>query len=178
MEKKRPSGRFQPLRSMTFKICNDSIMICRNPSATAPWDSAMDRGNPTDLTALVLADRAGFLCEGKSPQWVQSLPKQAVRATSAFRPIATTERTSRHVSRVLTAEVRSYLITLSARMSSEGGTVRPSAVAVLRLRISSTFVDCWTGRSAGFFGLKNLADFRVVDLDGTIIFDELLADSN
>jgi quinol monooxygenase YgiN len=30
------------------------------------------------------------------------------------------------------------------------GTVRPRALAVLRLRISSTFVDCWTGRSAGF----------------------------
>jgi len=71
-----------------------------------------------------------------------------------------------------------YSITSSERASSEGGTSRPSALAVLRLRISSTFVDCWTGRSAGFFALKNLADFRVVDLDGTIMFDELLADFN
>ena len=38
-----------PPRSMAFKISNDSIMICRYPSATAPWDSAMDRGNLTDL---------------------------------------------------------------------------------------------------------------------------------
>jgi hypothetical protein len=51
---------------MVFKISNDSIMICRYPSDTAPWDLAMDRGNPADLTALVLADRASFLCEGTS----------------------------------------------------------------------------------------------------------------
>jgi hypothetical protein len=59
-----------PPRSMAFKIFNDSILICRHQSATAPWDSAMDRGNLTDLTAFVLADRASFLCEGKSAQWV------------------------------------------------------------------------------------------------------------
>jgi hypothetical protein len=42
----------------------------------------------------------------------QSLPKQAVRATSAFRPIATTERTSRHVSKVpLTAVIRTNDLT-------------------------------------------------------------------
>src|SRR5882724_11825127 len=51
---------------MVFKISNDSIMICRYPSDTAPWDLAMDRGNPADLTAFVLADRASFLCEGTS----------------------------------------------------------------------------------------------------------------
>src|SRR5262245_23573368 len=47
-----------------------------------------------------------------------------------------------------------YSITSSARASSVGGTVRPSALAVLRLMISSTFVDCWTGRSAGFSPLR------------------------
>src|SRR6267378_289619 len=56
---------------MVFKISNDSIMICRYPSDTAPWDLAMDRGNPADLTAFVLADRASFLCEGTSLQWVR-----------------------------------------------------------------------------------------------------------
>ena len=35
-----------------------------------------------------------------------------------------------------------YSITLSARPSSEGGTARPSALAVLRLTISSDFVGC------------------------------------
>ena len=33
---------------------------------------SVDRGNLADLTAFVLADRAGFLCEGTSLQWVIS----------------------------------------------------------------------------------------------------------
>src|SRR5262249_48094286 len=43
-----------------------------------------------------------------------------------------------------------HSITSSARPSSDGGTERPSAFAVPRLITSSTFVNCWTGRSAGF----------------------------
>jgi hypothetical protein len=41
----------------------------------------------------------------------QSLPKWAIRATSAFPPIATIERTSRHVSNVPKAEVKRHAIT-------------------------------------------------------------------
>ena len=42
-----------------------------------------------------------------------------------------------------------YSITSSARSSSDGGIVRPSALAVLRLMISANFVGCSIGRSAG-----------------------------
>ena len=42
-----------------------------------------------------------------------------------------------------------YSITSSARESSVGGTVRPSALAVLRLITVSYFVGACTGRSAG-----------------------------
>jgi hypothetical protein len=42
-----------------------------------------------------------------------------------------------------------YSMTSSARARTDGGAVRPSAWAVLRLITSSTFVDCCTGRSAG-----------------------------
>jgi hypothetical protein len=42
-----------------------------------------------------------------------------------------------------------YSITSSARASSVGGTVRPSAFAVLRLITRSNLVGCSTGRSAG-----------------------------
>ena len=45
--------------------------------------------------------------------------------------------------------IAAYSIT-SARASSVAGTSRPSALAALRLMISSIFVDCTTGRSAGF----------------------------
>src|SRR6516165_4473552 len=44
----------------------------------------------------------------------------------------------------------SHSMTSSARARIEGGTVRPSACAVLRLTTSSNLVGCSTGRSAGF----------------------------
>src|SRR5207244_1014064 len=43
-----------------------------------------------------------------------------------------------------------HSITSSARPSSVIGKVTPSALAVLRLMASSTFVACCTGSSAGF----------------------------
>src|SRR5262245_23355455 len=43
-----------------------------------------------------------------------------------------------------------HSITSSARASSEIGTVRPSALAVVRLMTRSNFVGCSTGISAGF----------------------------
>jgi hypothetical protein len=42
-----------------------------------------------------------------------------------------------------------YSITSSSRASGVGGTVRPSAFAVLRLMTSSNLVGCSIGRSAG-----------------------------
>jgi hypothetical protein len=48
----------------------------------------------------------------------------------------------------------SYSITSSARASTVVGTSRPSALAVLRLMTSSTFVTCCTGKSAGFSPLR------------------------
>src|SRR6185312_7888588 len=48
-----------------------------------------------------------------------------------------------------------HSITSSARASRIDGTSRPSALAVLRLIMSSNPVACWTGRSPGF------APFRI-----------------
>src|SRR5262249_12586139 len=42
-----------------------------------------------------------------------------------------------------------HSITSSAATSSLSGTVKPSALAVLRLRVVSYLVGAWTGRSAG-----------------------------
>jgi hypothetical protein len=58
--------------------------------------------------------------------------------------------TLRHVHR----KTALYSITSSARVSSASGTVMPRAFAVFRLRINSTFVDCWTGKSAGLAPLR------------------------
>src|SRR5262245_50753648 len=43
-----------------------------------------------------------------------------------------------------------HSITSSARASSDGGTVRPSALAVVTLTTKSNLVGCSTGRSLGF----------------------------
>src|SRR4029434_5134138 len=50
-----------------------------------------------------------------------------------------------------------YSMNWSARASSEGGIVRPRALAVLRLMTSSNFVGCSTGRSAGLAPLRIFA---------------------
>src|SRR5207249_4403413 len=47
-----------------------------------------------------------------------------------------------------------HSMTSSARPSSARGKVMPSVFAVLRLITSSTFVACWTGKSAGFSPLR------------------------
>src|SRR5262249_18635359 len=47
-----------------------------------------------------------------------------------------------------------YSITSLARLCTDCGTVMPSVLAVFRLSISSTFVVCWTGRSAGLSPLR------------------------
>src|SRR5262245_21172649 len=50
-----------------------------------------------------------------------------------------------------------YLITLSARNSTDCGIVTPICFAVFRLMTSSNFVGCSTGRSAGFVPLRILS---------------------
>ena len=47
-----------------------------------------------------------------------------------------------------------HSITSSARARIDGGTVRPSCLAVLRFTTSSNAVGCCTGRSAGFAPLR------------------------
>src|SRR6516162_9773699 len=47
-----------------------------------------------------------------------------------------------------------HSITSSVSASSRSGTVRPSALAVLRLMTSMYLVGNWTGRSAGFSPLR------------------------
>src|SRR5262245_36437820 len=51
-----------------------------------------------------------------------------------------------------------HSITSSARASSVGGTVRPSACAVIKFTTSSNFVGCSTGISAGFVPRRILSN--------------------
>src|SRR6266446_6622179 len=52
-----------------------------------------------------------------------------------------------------------HSITSSARVSSVGGTSRPSALAVLRLMTISNFVGRSTGKSAGFAPFRILSTY-------------------
>src|SRR5262245_3604488 len=52
------------------------------------------------------------------------------------------------------ADILAYSITSPARASTAGGTVRPSAFAVLRLMTNAYLVAVCTGRSAGFSPLR------------------------
>jgi hypothetical protein len=47
----------------------------------------------------------------------------------------------------------------SARASTDGGIVSPSALAVFRLMTRSNFVGCSTGRSAGLAPLRSLSTY-------------------
>jgi len=86
----------------------------------------------------------------RCPLWVKS----GHRGVSTRCPLYPRKQTSlgdHHFRFVPTAVMDEfYWIISSARPSNESGTVRPRTLAVLRLTISSTFVACWTGRSAGF----------------------------
>src|SRR5262249_28330159 len=53
-----------------------------------------------------------------------------------------------------TTHIRIYWIISSARASTEGGIVRPSALTVLRLMTSSNLVGCSMGRSVGLAPLR------------------------
>src|SRR5438876_11219176 len=60
-----------------------------------------------------------------------------------------------------------YSITSLARARSDGGTSRPSALAVLRLITSSYLVGAWTGRSAGFSPLRMRSAYSVARRTGS-----------
>jgi len=57
---------------------------------------------------------------------------------------------------------RTYSITSSARASSAGGSVRPKALAVVRLTIKSNLVGCATGISPGLAPRKILSTYSAV----------------
>ena len=61
------------------------------------------------------------------------------------------------ISRVALQQDWAYSITSSARASSIGGTVRPSALAVMRFTTRSNLVGCSTGISPGFVPRKILS---------------------
>jgi hypothetical protein len=88
--------------------------------------------------------RVGFACQQANP----------ARRSGLLRPRHKRPRCRRAAEQGNEPAPSHYSITSSARPSSVSGTVMPSTLAVLRLRISSTFVACCTGSSEGFSPLR------------------------
>ena len=80
---------------------------------------------------------------GRSERWVGTRPSGHQADRFGFEPSP--------------GDIVHFSITWSARASTDGGIVRPRALAVLRLMTSSNFVGCSTGRSAGLAPLRILS---------------------
>jgi hypothetical protein len=119
-------------------------------SASASFSSKSARGSRMRLLRVLTF----VLVERRRPARVGLFAPLRAKITSSAQSLALSGRPAKDRASILTEphdeHASPHSITSSARASSVGGIVRPSALAVLRLVNSSTFVTCWTGRSAGF----------------------------
>jgi hypothetical protein len=79
---------------------------------------------------------------------VRFTPKADKRADVSLSPLSANRDPTRG------SKKHRYSMTSSARPDRGSGTVMPNSLAVLRLMKSSTWVACWTGRSAGLSPLR------------------------
>src|SRR5262245_2281381 len=131
-----------------------------NSAAISPKRSGPLRPTPLDRQGATL-DPAEF---------AQSLNKGGDPCTPGRRRSRSKEPNDRHLRWLLRARrerprrrhaeqgdegaPQHHSITSSAMARSEGGTERPSIVAIWALMISSNLLDCTTGKSAGFAPLR------------------------
>jgi hypothetical protein len=129
------NARFRFVTSGMPNDCSTTTFLSSNRQSLGtpitPWTADPDAPS----TIRYAAQEAGFRC--RHPGVDQA---NATLLTWAGLPPAGSHQ--------LTAGAL-YSITSSARASSEGGTVRPSAFAVLRLITSSNLVGACTGSSPG-----------------------------
>ena len=152
-------------------------------SPTVPWGA--DRGDHIDLAINEVRDQRGelivsTLCQAVFDRYILVLNIPGFAQSLTERSDKTRQRDARaigekadHRHRLLlraecargghrATQQQHQLPTLHHSMTSsasariDGGTVRPSALAVLRLTTSSNRVGCWTGRSAGLAPLRIL----------------------
>src|SRR5262245_3121475 len=90
-------------------------------------------GNFPRCCALAAPEYLLRPAEAAAPRWTGFLPHLGRELSSVTHELAPPD----------------HSITSSAATSKPGGTVRPSALAVLRLRVVSYLIGACTGRSAG-----------------------------
>jgi hypothetical protein len=131
--------------------CVRISMMAKSMNALFTGRIQKRKTNPHSLTHIWLATH------GRSIQLGHSR-RDRLRATIGPRPLRPESDHSRHESEMARWALRrhqlTYSITSSAVASSDEGTVRPSALAALRLITSSNLVGCWIGRLAGFSPLR------------------------
>ena len=111
------------------------------------------------VAALVISQIMLYFDAGNTPstRWVPHIEPTQLTRDSRRQPLYPQKRTliSRAVmSALCQKQTCIYWMTSSARPISDSGTVRLSALAVLRLMTSSYFVGACTGRSPGFSPLR------------------------
>src|SRR5262245_30128375 len=117
-------------------------------------------GIDPQVAALAPSQLAERLCERGEPGLPLGIVRGDIREHADAPRAFDLLRARRERPRSRAAEQRYELapphhsITSSARASKLSGTVRPSALAVLRLITSSYLVGACTGRSAGFSPLR------------------------
>ena len=127
------NGQWIPVRSL---LCESCVYLC-----AGAWPSVCFHGAACRPQAV--HDNAQFYLSSNG------------HAMSALSPIADMcGATSACPLSANSGHRQFYWITSSARAINAGGTVRPSALAVLRLMASSNFVGNSTGRSPGFSPLR------------------------
>src|SRR5262249_52131921 len=115
-------------------------------TAVAPSSGSLSSdviGKGANIDLLTEACLLGFGFEGIVSKRLGS-PYRSGRSCTIKRPIGDLSRCSN-----MRGTSCGYSITSSARASSVGGTVRPSALAVVRLMTRSNLIGCSTGMSPG-----------------------------
>jgi len=154
-------------RTASGHATDELAIALMKPRRRIAFSKAQDHASGIAITAGIYDGRNGVLgsqCTAAIRDWQSSLWVKTrhgvLKSQCRFTPKADIAERNRHVRFVPKADVlrcskeRRYSITSSARPSISGGTVRPNALAVLRLMISSNLVGAWIGRSAGLAPLR------------------------
>ena len=118
--------------------------------AAAPPNRKLSKRGPACECRSVHAVGVSKAC----PLWVKSRHLQCKKVCPLYPQSGHSRLTLECPLSANSGHCPTHSITSSARASSDGGTVRPSALAVLRLITSSYVVGAWTGISAGFSPLR------------------------
>ena len=134
------------------------VLAVEHDAPAGHRQEAQDQAPHRRLAAAALAHEAERLALGDVERGVIHRAQDGSRATSA--PSIRADRKVPH-ERLDRQERRAHhWITRSARCSSDGETVMPSARAVLRLITKSMRVGCSTGRSVGLAPLRIRSTYR------------------